>query len=78
LKASHLPQGSYRPLTQEEVNTQYAGKVPYSHCQPYLRVSKPENEKEEGELKKVDNEAKRKRAEMEEPVLGQFSLFDMI
>ncbi|GAA5831172.1 hypothetical protein JCM5353_006541 [Sporobolomyces roseus] len=69
LKASYLPQGSYRPLTQEEVNTQYAGKVPYSHCQPYLRVSKPENEKEEGELKKVDNEAKRKRAEMEEPVL---------
>jgi len=37
-------------------------------------VSKPENEKEEFELKKVDSDAKRKRAEQEEPVLGKLFL----
>ncbi|GAA6013057.1 hypothetical protein JCM11491_000955 [Sporobolomyces phaffii] len=69
LAASLLPSGSYRPLSQHEVDTLYGGVVPYSHCQPYLRVSNPENEKEEAELKKVDLDAKRKRVEMEEPVI---------
>ncbi|GAA5913903.1 tRNA dihydrouridine synthase [Sporobolomyces salmoneus] len=69
LETSLLPSGSYRPLTQQEVDSLYSGVVPYSHCQPYLRATKPENEKEETELKKVDLEAKRKRAEQEEPVL---------
>ncbi|GAA5829486.1 hypothetical protein JCM3766R1_001119 [Sporobolomyces carnicolor] len=69
LEVSLLPEGSFRPLSQHDVDTLYSGKIPYSHCQPYLRVSKPENDKEEAELKKVDVEAKRKRAEQEEPVL---------
>ena len=73
LEASLLPEGSFRPLSQHDVDTLYSGKIPYSHCQPYLRVSKPENDKEEAELKKVDVEAKRKRAEQEEPVLGELS-----
>ncbi|GAA5961828.1 hypothetical protein JCM3765_004086 [Sporobolomyces pararoseus] len=69
LEQSLLPKGSYRPLSLKEVTELYSGKIPYSHCQPYLRVSKPANEKEETELKKVDAEAKRKRAEIEEPEL---------
>ncbi|GAA5929677.1 tRNA dihydrouridine synthase [Sporobolomyces koalae] len=69
LATSLLPLGSYRPLSQTEVDTLYSGIVPYSHCQPYLRVSNPENEQEETALKNVDADAKRKRAEMEEPVL---------
>ncbi|BGP06936.1 tRNA dihydrouridine synthase [Rhodotorula toruloides] len=56
-----LPPDTNRPLTHPEVLTLFNGVVPYSHCQPYLRVTKPVEGKEEDELKKVDGEAKRKR-----------------
>lgn len=39
----------------------FDGVIPYSHCQPYLRVTQPSETKEELELKMVDDAAKRKR-----------------
>ncbi|BGP38863.1 tRNA dihydrouridine synthase [Rhodotorula kratochvilovae] len=60
-----LPPDSNRPLTHAEVQTLFGGVVPYSHCQPYLRVTKPLEPGEEAELRKADGEAKRKR-EVEE------------
>ncbi|GAA5931621.1 hypothetical protein JCM1841_004729 [Sporobolomyces salmonicolor] len=65
-----LPADSNRPLTHAEVETLYGGDIPYSHCQPYLRVTKPENAQEEELLKQVDNDAKRKREEDEGLVIG--------
>ncbi|GJN87643.1 hypothetical protein Rhopal_000598-T1 [Rhodotorula paludigena] len=63
--AGLLPPDSNRPLTHAEVQTLFGGVIPYSHCQPYLRVTKPQDAKNEDELFKVDGEAKRKR-EVEE------------
>ncbi|GAA6008439.1 hypothetical protein JCM10207_007109 [Rhodosporidiobolus poonsookiae] len=65
LSAGLLPASSNRPLTHAEVLALYGGVVPYSHCQPYLRVTKPAGADEEKPLKSVDGEAKRKR-EVEE------------
>lgn len=65
-----LPPDTNRPLTHPEVLTLFNGVVPYSHCQPYLRVTKPVEGKEEDELKKVDGEAKRKRDAEEGLVIG--------
>ncbi|BGP14849.1 tRNA dihydrouridine synthase [Rhodosporidiobolus nylandii] len=65
LAAGALPPSSNRPLTHAEVQSLYDGVIPYSHCQPYLRVSKPVEGTEEKELRSVDGEAKRKR-EVEE------------
>lgn len=60
-----LPADSNRPLTHAEVQTLFGGVIPYSHSQPYLRVTQPAGSKEELELKAVDDAAKRKR-EVEE------------
>ncbi|GAA5837128.1 hypothetical protein JCM11251_005261 [Rhodosporidiobolus azoricus] len=63
--AGLLPPNSNRPLTHAEVVSSFDGVVPYSHVQPYLRVTKPLEGSEEEKLKSVDGEAKRKR-EIEE------------
>ncbi|GAA5975423.1 hypothetical protein JCM10908_005158 [Rhodotorula pacifica] len=60
-EAGLLPADSNRPLTHAEVQTLFGGVIPYSHCQPYLRVTMPAGSKEELELKAVDDAAKRKR-----------------
>ncbi|SGY16639.1 BQ5605_C012g06935 [Microbotryum silenes-dioicae] len=44
LVEGHLPPNSFRPLTHAEVQATYGGVVPYSHAQPYLRVTKPEED----------------------------------
>ncbi|GAA6052050.1 hypothetical protein JCM3770_002340 [Rhodotorula araucariae] len=60
--AGLLPPDSNRPLTHAEVVELFGGVVPYSHCQPYLRVTKPADAGEETALRGADGEAKRKRA----------------
>ncbi|KAI5479226.1 trna-dihydrouridine synthase 1 [Pseudohyphozyma bogoriensis] len=42
LVEGNLPADSHRPLTHAEVVANYAGVIPYSHAQPYLRVTSPE------------------------------------
>ncbi|GAA5874031.1 hypothetical protein JCM1840_006124 [Sporobolomyces johnsonii] len=71
LAAGLLPADSNRPLTHAEVETLYSGVIPYSHCQPYLRVTKPESAQEEEQLKQVDNDAKRKREQDEAHVVAE-------
>ncbi|GAA6034437.1 hypothetical protein JCM8097_002724 [Rhodosporidiobolus ruineniae] len=68
-EANLLPASSNRPFTHPEVVALFDGVVPYSHCQPYLRVTKPVEGKEEVELRKVDGEAKRKREGDEKAVI---------
>ncbi|GEM06607.1 tRNA-dihydrouridine synthase 1 [Rhodotorula toruloides] len=74
-QAGLLPPDTNRPLTHPEVQTLFNGVVPYSHCQPYLRVTNPTEGREEHELKKVDGEAKRKREAEEGLVIGAVASF---
>ncbi|GAA5986901.1 hypothetical protein JCM11641_006586 [Rhodosporidiobolus odoratus] len=64
-----LPSGSNRPLTHPDVVTLYNGIIPYSHCQPYLRVTKPAEPTDEDKLKAVDGDSKRKREVGENQVI---------
>ena len=73
--AGLLPPDSNRPLTHAEVVSLYGGVVPYTHCQPYLRVSKPAEPAEEAQLRAADGEAKRKREVEEATVTGALRPF---
>lgn len=66
-----MPADSNRPLTHAEVQTLFGGVIPYSHSQPYLRVTQPAGSKEELELKAVDDAAKRKREVEELGAIGR-------
>lgn len=72
--AGLLPADTNRPLTLAEVQTLFGGQIPYSHCQPYFRVTNPASTKEELELKMVDDAAKRKREVEELGAIGERDL----
>lgn len=63
-----LPADSHRPLTHAEVTNNYAGVIPYSHAQPYLRVMSAEPV---AELPEDKIQAKRAREEEETEAVGE-------